>query len=74
MLVQNLICLNPSYFEHIVIADVVAKFTIVMLEEAPVAIWAESLGEELLAFFRLVFIILRLLANELVLTMGKLTF
>ena len=55
-------------------ADVVPNSTVVMLEEAPVAIGAETFGKELLALLRLVFIILGVLVDEFVLTMGELTF
>ena len=45
-----------------------------MLEEAPVAIWAETFGKELFALFRLVFIVLRFLGDEFMLSMSELAF
>ena len=56
------------------VALVVANFTLFMLEEAPVAIRAETLGEELFALLRLVFIILRLLDQEFMLSVCELAF
>ena len=55
------------------VAVLVTNFTLLMLEEAPVAIRAETLCEELLALFRLVFFILRLLSQEFMLSMCELT-
>ena len=56
------------------VAVLVTNFTLLMLEEAPVAIWAETFGKELFALFRLVFIVLRFLGDEFMLSMSELAF